>query len=43
MSRPLVYKMANETDFLESLEKIGFKKVIFSDGYNYSWTYNLGK
>lgn len=43
MSRPLVYKIANETDFLESMEKIGFKKVIFSDGYNYSWSYNLGK
>ncbi len=43
MSRPLVYKLTNESDFLDNLKKAGFKKVIFHDGYNYSWTYDLKK
>ena len=42
-SRPLVYKIVNETDFLANLKKAGFQKVIFDDRYNYSWTYDLGK
>jgi hypothetical protein len=42
-SRPLVYKIVNETDFLADLKKAGFQKVIFDDKYNYSWTYDLGK
>jgi len=41
MSRPLVYKLVNEHGILEELKDIGFKKAIFYDGYNYSWTYDL--
>lgn len=41
MSRPLVYKLTNETDFLQNLKDAGFKKVIFTDGYDESWTYDL--
>ena len=42
-SRPLIYKLTNEGNFLENLKQGGFKKVIFSDGYRYSWTYDLNK
>jgi DNA-directed RNA polymerase subunit RPC12/RpoP len=41
MSRPLVYKLTNETDFLENMRKAGFKKVTFTDGYYESWKYDL--
>jgi hypothetical protein len=41
MSRPLVYKLTNETDFLENMRKAGFKTVIFTDGYYESWKYDL--
>ncbi len=43
MSRPLVYQITNETNFLLDLELLGFKKVIFSDGYDWKWSYNLAK
>jgi hypothetical protein len=43
MSRPLIYKITNETDFLQNLKTLGFKKVIFTDGYYHSWTYTLAK
>ncbi len=42
-NRPFVYKLTNETDVLENLKKAGFKKVILSDGYRYSWTFDLKK
>lgn len=41
MSRPLVYKLTNETEFLENMKRGGFKKVVFTDGYNESWSYDL--
>ncbi len=40
-SRPLIYKFVNENNFLDGPKKTGFKKVIFYDTYNYSWTYKL--
>lgn len=40
-SRPLIYKIANETNFLQNLREAGFKKVIFNDKYKTSLTYNL--
>lgn len=41
MSRPLVYKMTKDGELLDIWKKMGFKKVIFSDGYRTSWTYDL--
>ena len=41
MSRPLVYKLTNESDFLSNMREAGFKKVVFTDGYYESWTYDL--
>jgi hypothetical protein len=40
-SRPLVYKLTNETDFLQDLRAAGFKRVVFSTGYGTTWTYDL--
>ena len=36
MSQPLVYKLTNESDFLSNLREGGFRKVIFTDGYDNS-------
>lgn len=43
VSRPLVYKLMNESDLANTLKTIGFKKAIFSDGYDAEWTYDLRK
>jgi hypothetical protein len=40
-SRPMVYKIINETDFSANLRLAGFKKVIFTDGYDESYEVNL--
>lgn len=38
MSRPAVYKIQNDTHFVETMGKLGVKKVILTDGYNHTWT-----
>jgi hypothetical protein len=46
-SRPLIYKFVTapddrrESDFLSELRQLGFTKVIFSDGHDKSWTFDL--
>jgi len=39
-SRPLVYKLSQETDFITSFKTYGFKKVILDNGRE-SWIYTL--
>jgi hypothetical protein len=46
MSKVQVYRLTNddsmaEGSFLSNLQKAGFRKVTFSDGYNYGVTYTL--
>lgn len=41
MSRPMVYKINNETSFMTRLRSEGFRKLIMTDGYNETWTVNL--
>lgn len=41
MSRPLIYKITNETEFTQNMQKTGVKKIIFTDGYNETWTFDL--
>jgi hypothetical protein len=41
IGRPFVYKTVNETDFLQSMRRRGFKKVTFTDGYDGVWVYDL--
>lgn len=43
MSKALVYKLSNEGRTLESARNAGFTKLIFTDGFNSSWTYDLTK
>ncbi len=46
MSRPLAHQITQQSSrgegtVLGNLERVGFKAVTFSDGYNESWSYNL--
>jgi hypothetical protein len=43
MSRPIVYQVLNETDFVKNRKGDGFKKAVFTDGYKQTWTYDLTK
>jgi hypothetical protein len=43
MSRPLLYKLLSETQFLDELKSHGFKKAIFTDGYRDTWDFDLTK
>lgn len=38
MSRPLVYKLTTSDTFMNKLRFLGFKKVVFTDGYYNTWT-----
>lgn len=38
MSRPIVYQIQNETDFVQTLGELGVKKLILTDGYRETWT-----
>jgi hypothetical protein len=42
-SRPFIYKLVNEGELLDNLEKSGFKKVIFDNKFGQTWTYTLKK
>ena len=41
MSQPLVYKFQNEMKFPSQAKLFGFKKIIYTDGYDETWTVNL--
>lgn len=41
MSKPLVYKFENEMKFSEQARMFNFKKIIYTDGYDSTWTENL--
>jgi hypothetical protein len=41
MSRPLVYNFMNNSETTDRFRALGFKKVLFTDGYNSSWLYDL--
>jgi hypothetical protein len=43
MSRPMVYKIANETNFLARCRDLGFKVVVFTDGFDATWRYDVIK
>ncbi|MEI8226289.1 MAG: zinc ribbon domain-containing protein [Bacteroidota bacterium] len=42
-SRPLIHQLTNDTDFFSNLRDAGFKKVVLTDKYRYTWTYDLTK
>jgi len=41
LNRVFLYKILNETELLKTCEKARFKKVVFTDGYNQTASYNL--
>lgn len=41
VGRAMVHQVTKDGEFLAELEKIGFKKVTFSDGYFESWYFDL--
>ena len=41
MSRPIVYKMQNDTNLMQRLREMGFKKLIMTDGFYETWTFDL--
>lgn len=41
MNRPLVYNLSNDTEYVGQLRSMGFKKIIFTDGYDHSWSFTL--
>lgn len=41
MSQPLVYKFQNELKLSDTARTLGFKKIIYSDGYDETWTVDL--
>jgi hypothetical protein len=41
MSRPLVHQFQKNGEFFSNLQKAGFKRVIMTDGYDDTWTWNL--
>jgi len=43
VSRPLLYKLANESTFLENAKHVGFARVHFTDGYGAAANYDLSK
>lgn len=43
VSRPFLYKLANETEFLKNCKRVGFTKVNFTNGHNASASYDLIK
>jgi hypothetical protein len=40
-SRPLIFRIQNETELLWNLQRDGFKKAVFTDGQLHTWKYDL--
>ena len=40
-SRSLVHKIMNSAGFVTTLKSLGFKRVIFTDGYDDTWSYTI--
>jgi len=41
MSKPLVYKFQNEMEISTQARNFGFRKIIYTDGYDETWTVDL--
>lgn len=41
MSQPLVYKFQNEAKLSDAARAFGFKKIVYTDGYNSTWNVDL--
>lgn len=43
VTRAFVYQAANKTGFLDDCAEMGFKTVVFTDGYDQTWRYSVAK
>jgi hypothetical protein len=43
VSKSFVYQIQNDTTFLENCQTLGFKKVVFTNGYDETYTWDLSK
>jgi len=43
ISRPLVHKLGKDGELINRLRDLEFKKAIFTDGYDSSWTFDFSK
>ena len=41
ISRAMAYQLSHEPDFFNIVKRVGFKKVVISDGYDQSWGWDL--
>ena len=41
MSQPLVYKFQNDAKLPEQARFLGFRKIVYSDGYDETWSVDL--
>ncbi len=41
MSRPLIYKFINDKEIVRTWRELGFKKVLFTDGFRNNWESKL--
>ena len=41
ISRPLIHKLSKEGDLIDALKNMEFKKAVFTDGYDSTWTFDL--
>lgn len=41
MGRPTVFNLVNDSAFMGAIDELGFKTVIFTDGYDHTWTYDV--
>lgn len=42
-SRPAVHKIHQDGKLLDEMRQLGFRKAVFADGYDTSWTFDLTK
>lgn len=43
LGRPDAYQLSQNTEFIASMKKIGFHKIVLTDGYNATYIINVGK
>ena len=43
ISRPLVHQLNKDGTLIDNLQRMEFKKAIFTDGYRATWTFDLTK
>ena len=40
INRPFVHRMINDPEFVKTMNQFGFKRIVLSNGYGQTWTFN---